>query len=1240
MNITPKDLVSDLSGAGGERFESFLHGLLVLEAGRDGRPSDIVAWDHRTTVPDGGRDIVVKEGATSSDSMLGPVPAIWSAKAGADGKKASTLRSELQDHQKVKDWISVGNAYKYAVLQSASQEQRDALERERVSLCEELGVGADKIQIVFNEAICSYVNRCPTLVPCHLPSVSHRLGRGATAVARWRITNREQAPEFITVSDREQVREKVRGVVRGSTGQRYLHIAGWSGIGKTRLVAEALDDDELAARVVVYTTWGDFCDGLRPSMRSGQVTAAIVVIDEVDMSNVPDLASLCATSTGLRIVSIGASDDRPRSPANTIILQRPDEESIAQLVRTFFPLSSAAGTVKRVADLADGDFRCAIRLAEVCRDLQEESPTPSMMIAALSDLSLIIDKYLERHQSSVGPMHDFRSRLAILCVLADVGVRGEAASELRVLAEEFGRTEVELKAAVRDARNIGLCREIADLVECIPRPFATCLFEHYMWDLIGERLLDVVTAMPSERARRSLFRRLEYCGSALRKEADEKLGGMFREQFADAGLDALSDADTVRTLRAVIELAPQEGLQWLRQTIEGAGTSALAEWSSGEYGHGAVYSRRNIVWLCERLKAFGDCFEDAEAILFELAKGETESFSNNSTGVWKQCFRWRLSGTEVPLRERIDILLRRMSEADPAQIDLVLIGAMAALDDAVSAAVPPEFVGGRATPPEWTPRVWGDVFAEWERVIGAVVELSKRADLRETVIESILSNLHLFIKRGVPESLRSVALSPEALSEEETRDLRKAIDAQIHRKRSIDEATRQALRSWGESISPNSLAERIREVVGRDPWDHVQSPDDYDSWKLVYQDLADEVLAAPADLAEVVDWLGTAEARSAFAFGSVLAVKTGSLEGVIGQIVVDQLKQGACREFVAGYFAGLAGAERQAPTFAVEAIEGVQDEQPDLAIRITIDADVNRRGLDRILRLLRISETAAADLVGGLFGAFWNKVLRPKDQRVLIETLLNESESERGVTCALHLVSMWHRGDAPDFDPTLTESIKGLLAKVADGKGVRLVYEWERLARWWVHREPDQGARYLVTVVSCTAQRRLDLIEAAGKILTELAEQRPDAVASAVSEALGNKGTQIAFELCSFRGVFERLGVDRLESLIEAGGTDVAVAIARNLPDPDSEVGSDVVAWFVREFVADDRVFGAYLAGRHSFIVFSGYGFQRKPGVYDRTEPYIESDNPGIRKWAQWERDWIDEDARRDQKLVDQEGRD
>ena len=91
MNITPKDLVSDLSGAGGERFESFLHGLLVLEAGRDGRPSDIVAWDHRTTVPDGGRDIVVKEGATSSDSMLGPEA------ANADNVVAALLKKLSQN---------------------------------------------------------------------------------------------------------------------------------------------------------------------------------------------------------------------------------------------------------------------------------------------------------------------------------------------------------------------------------------------------------------------------------------------------------------------------------------------------------------------------------------------------------------------------------------------------------------------------------------------------------------------------------------------------------------------------------------------------------------------------------------------------------------------------------------------------------------------------------------------------------------------------------------------------------------------------------------------------------------------------------------------------------------------------------------------------------------------------------------------------------------------------------------
>src|SRR5688572_5061989 len=95
MFARPEDLLM-LSGMGGRPFEELLFDLIQMEASRHNIPPNAVRWDHRTNLPDGGRDIVVDaQHSDPSARFIPPNPSIWSAKSGKDGTQPGTLRAEL-----------------------------------------------------------------------------------------------------------------------------------------------------------------------------------------------------------------------------------------------------------------------------------------------------------------------------------------------------------------------------------------------------------------------------------------------------------------------------------------------------------------------------------------------------------------------------------------------------------------------------------------------------------------------------------------------------------------------------------------------------------------------------------------------------------------------------------------------------------------------------------------------------------------------------------------------------------------------------------------------------------------------------------------------------------------------------------------------------------------------------------------------------------------------------------------
>src|SRR5262245_2670012 len=229
MFARPEDLLK-LSGLGGRPFEEFVLDLVRAEARRHGIPPANVHWDHRTTLPDGGRDIVVDAQHSDPNPPFVPQrPSIWSAKSGKDGVHPATLRHELVEdhHEALRDHLKEGNPYVWCTLQPMDEDGQKAL-RDKVKQVSEKEFTFDPKLVEFRSLtdLCTILNDHPGLIPKHLPDLADKM-EGVLTLQEWKRGDRF-AVEWVDFAKRGEILSQIRDHLRGRAEPNVLHLAGLS----------------------------------------------------------------------------------------------------------------------------------------------------------------------------------------------------------------------------------------------------------------------------------------------------------------------------------------------------------------------------------------------------------------------------------------------------------------------------------------------------------------------------------------------------------------------------------------------------------------------------------------------------------------------------------------------------------------------------------------------------------------------------------------------------------------------------------------------------------------------------------------------------------------------------------------------------------------------------------------------------------------------------------------------------
>jgi hypothetical protein len=492
-----------------------------------------------------------------------------------------------------------------------------------------------------------------------------------------------------------------------------LHIVGDTGVGKSRLVYEALDQDGLRPKVVIAPEFQLVNLEVLRYATEPEDSRVVIVVDDVTPAQIETLKTIAAAGRGrLRLITIGdRGADRHLIPDQARLDVAPlPAQSVQQLLGGQALPDVARELIER---LAQGYPRLAVELGRALRS------TPS----ATTTADLLSTAGVHSLLSRMIPDPSLRRSLSVLALFERFGFEQDTSSELDIIAEHFGLDRLQLRNHVRGETNrfistVGRSRRVTPLA----------LGVSLVRELIRpSTVVDSIVNLPEPLA--SAFRRqLEVLGGdpsieLVLEEVAARQAGRFR------GSDGQLTEVGASFFHSLAFAAPELAARVIGEQLAGADRSLLFAQSPRV--------RRDLVWGLSHLLWFQPTFETAADLLLRLAEAENEDYGNNATNELAGAFQLRLGGTEVSYDVRLNWWDRNELSGDKRRRTLLLMCLDKGLDEHEIRMG--NWRGARLQPKEWRPQTLGDAWsirrALWDRLLRLARSESEIRDRALNVVE-------------------------------------------------------------------------------------------------------------------------------------------------------------------------------------------------------------------------------------------------------------------------------------------------------------------------------------------------------------------------------------------------------------------------------------------------------------------------------------------------------------------------
>jgi hypothetical protein len=716
---------------------------------------------------------------------------------------------------------SLGNyiVFTTAKLNESAIERRIKAIRERLQALGKNYFKTAKISIYPASTIRSWVNSHLAAIVFVQRATGFPVVPGLKTWSEWESVFPPHSP-YYPDSQTMGIKDSVRAAL--STPRSSIRLLGLSGLGKTRLALEALRPtsaaDELSEQVVYFDAAHDprALTGEVSEWRRAKIRGVLVVDNCPSGLHLQLQAEVQAADSQLSLLTLELDPSEQLHEVTAFKLVPSTGPHIEYVVGQLSPQIPPEG-VSKIVELSGGFVFFARLLCaswSASTTLEHALPDSRQVLRMLWGSSLGDDAY----------------RAIQACALvesADLDI--DLSDETKYLANLAGISPQALRTQLMRFVDRGLIESYGKYVRVRPYPLALRLCADWwrtcppgsaasLFETIPESMVDPLC---------NRLRVLDFLPAAR-----ELAGRLCGPQGPFGQAEVLSSARGARIFRALVELNPEACVSTLHLYLSGLDSQQLQALSS---------PRRDWVWALEKLVFHNEIYTRAADCLVRLSVDETENYSNNATGTFRQTFHVFLPGTEASLAARERYLRQLFTSKDPELIPVALKAADSALTtEHFMRMTGAESQGGGPPLFEYKPSPT-EIRDYWEGVVQILFDAHEDGSVPASEVLQILGNhIRGFARIGHLDLIDKILAQARELAEGvwET-GLSQLGEIARYEAPGWPTNQRERLESWIESLRPQSTDLRSRLILA------VSKP----SWSDFLDDVANRPGSNAADVA-------------------------------------------------------------------------------------------------------------------------------------------------------------------------------------------------------------------------------------------------------------------------------------------------------------------------------------------------------------------------------------------------------
>jgi len=983
----------------------------------------------RETDPDAGVDARVKWFTDGHDIL----------RAGENVIQYKSGKLSLKDLQTEFKKPGVQRALKkggaYLILVSQDYVRKDIIrlrEKELRKLCNRAKIPPHRAAILFGSGIARWISRYPAVLA--RPELRQNIHEFVT-VEQWRNGNAQMLNPFKPDPERSGTIERIHDFLDSAAGESVSRLEGPAGVGKTRLILEAVTDPRYESRTI-YALNAENRE-VQPFLSwiySDTEKFAIAVIDECDTTRQNVLAPYATNSNGrLKLICVGVSEVLHKATPVDLVpnyqLHPLEDSYIEAILRETFP--SAPSDLFQLSVRLSGGY---VKLAMFISGLMDKyGPLPPLELAGTPTIRQFLHRFV--------PPETLKG-LQLLSLLARVGWEEQLQEEAKTISKFVKFPFGKLQSAVRLLRKQGIVVPRGRYLYVSPDLLAIEAAAD-LWDERGSELVDLVLMLEPS-ARRQLLQRLAMMGEheQVRKAVERILSreGLFPT------LKELDQPFLGEVFRILSHSVPEAASDLMDELILPASKEDLLDFNDG---------RREVLWAIESLRRWPNTSLRAARIAMRLALEETEKLGNNATAIFKSFFHVFLSGSPVPLLERF-VLIDELLSSDHLTARSLAVSALGATLDLHESRFGGETdeVSKKPFPPEWRPKKNEDVWEPRRRALAYLDSIGKGGDEAAMAArrESIWSARALLEYGQADDALRILEISLPR-SDEERRAILESCDW-LSKVENLPDDFRRRIQEVRDRAFGKDYFSRLRRWVGKrihGDFDMNNPSGGYGVADDRVQRLAEEGFAEGLPEAEL-RWLASPEAEHAWSFGHRLGEldREGKFFSEIFKVTPNDVNCMLLASYIRGR--GVTCGEGIRDTMLDELLE----EKPDAAFGATWRNDATAIGAERIIGLVSSGRVAATTLRVLLYGAWANNL--PPNYTVRILTLMLDTEPQENAESVLGIIDQSIRAGritVADFGDVIWRSLE----TKSNPRSPNFDWHWAQVAQHVAALDPARFAR-------------------------------------------------------------------------------------------------------------------------------------------------------------------------------------